>query len=457
MRPKSRDSGPDAPPSPDKAPLNDLRHLLGDLARGIAACKDHGQHLAVLCVDVDRFRAVLGSLSPSDYEQLLFDIAGRLKEGIRSDDLLIRPGCDEAQVSVSRIRGEEFCLLVQNLSEAAHASAVGRRLLDSMAQPFRVAGRETWLTTSVGIATYPTDDLPPEELVKAAENAAYCARQETETRLVFYRASMNARAFERQALEASLRQAVERDQLVLHYQPRVEIQSGRVVGVEALLRWNHPELGQVSPLQFIPLAEETGLIVPIGQWVLKTACEQNRRWQDEGLPPIRMAVNLSCVQFRQRGLFESVEQALAAAHLEPEWLELEITESSLMQDADSAIALLHRLKERGIHLSIDDFGTGYSSLSYLKRFPIDALKIDQSFVRDLTTNPDDSAIATAIILLGRSLKLRVVAEGVESRSQLALLRVLRCDEIQGYLVSRPVPAAELAPLLSGPVPALSAA
>jgi EAL domain-containing protein (putative c-di-GMP-specific phosphodiesterase class I) len=259
------------------------------------------------------------------------------------------------------------------------------------------------------------------------------------------------------SLEASLRRALERDELVLHYQPRVEIASGRIVGVEALVRWEHPELGRISPVEFIPLAEETGLIVPIGEWILERACAQNRLWQQAGLAPIRMAVNLSSVQFRQRGLYETVTRILGATKLDPRWLELELTESLLIRDSESAIDIVKRFKSLGVHLSIDDFGTGYSSLSYLKRLPIDALKIDQSFVREMTSSQSDAALVTAIILMGQSLRLRVVAEGVETKSQLGLLRVLCCDEIQGYLVSRPVGADDMTKLLRGPLPAAFAA
>jgi EAL domain-containing protein (putative c-di-GMP-specific phosphodiesterase class I) len=259
---------------------------------------------------------------------------------------------------------------------------------------------------------------------------------------------MNASAFERMTLETDLRDAIERRELLVYYQPKVEISSGTVVGMEALLRWQHPELGMVSPAQFIPIAEETGLIIPIGEYVLREACAQSKRWQEQGLRPIRMAVNLSTVQFRDPDLLKMVTRVLRTTGLAPDHLELELTESVLLQRADSTVATLQSLKRMGVHLAIDDFGTGYSSLSYLKRFPIDSLKIDQSFIREVTTNPEDVAITTSIILMGRSLKLRVVAEGVESPSQLALLKVLECDEAQGYLFSRPAPASDMEKLLA---------
>ena len=261
---------------------------------------------------------------------------------------------------------------------------------------------------------------------------------------------MSRWAFERLTLERSLRDAVERGEMEVYYQPRVDIKTRRAVGFEALVRWNHPQLGLVSPAQFIPLAEETGLIIPLGEWVLRTACRQNREWQAAGLPPVRISVNLSAAQFTQQDLFEVVTGILEEVGLAADWLELEVTESMLMKDAESTVETLKQLKSAGIHLSIDDFGTGYSSLSYLKRFPIDALKIDRSFIREVTTNPDDAAIATSIILMGHSLRLSVVAEGVEEESQLAFLQVLQCNEIQGYLFSPPVPAARAEAFLREP-------
>jgi EAL domain-containing protein (putative c-di-GMP-specific phosphodiesterase class I) len=263
---------------------------------------------------------------------------------------------------------------------------------------------------------------------------------------------LNAVAFEKANLENRLRNAVANGELELFYQPKVEIATERIVGFEGLLRWRHPELGLVSPTQFIPLAEETGMILPIGRWVLERACRDAKSWQDAGLPPVKVAVNLSSAQFREPQLFDSVMGALRAAGLGAEWLELELTESMLMHDVESAAAILRRLKAEGISIAIDDFGTGYSSLSYLKRFPIDALKIDRSFIREINTDPDDAAISTSIILMGRSLKLRVVAEGVETRSQLAFLRVMQCDEAQGYLFSQPVQEPKARALLEAQVP-----
>jgi len=447
-----------APCADDAAPaLADRERTLADLRLGMARARENRRHVAVLSVDLDRFQAITASLSHSASEQLLLDVAQRLRIGVRDDDVLALLGCSSSDISIARLRGDELCLVVRDVKEAKDVAKVAQRVVDLMAEPFRVDGSDTFIGISVGIASYPSDDLSAEELLKAAEKAAYCAKQDGNTNLLFYSSGMDARAMKRLSLEVSLRGALERDELLLHYQPRVEVKTGKIVGVEALVRWQHPELGRIPPFEFIPLAEETGLIVPIGEWIMHAACAQNKRWQDAGISPIRMSVNLSAVQFRQRDLYESVTRILGATRLDPQWLEFELTESILMRDAESAVKLLERFKSLGVHLSIDDFGTGYSSLSYLKRFPIDALKIDQSFVREMTSSSDDAALVTAIILMGRSLRLRVVAEGVETRSQLGLLRILQCDEIQGYLVSRPVAADELTKLLTGAIPAAFAA
>lgn len=300
---------------------------------------------------------------------------------------------------------------------------------------------------SIGIAAFPEDDGDGDALVECARRAAHRAHQGGRS-IQFHTEPLGKWALERLTLERSLRQAIENQELRVFYQPRLEIKTRRMVGMEALVRWQHPELGLVSPDQFIPLAEETGLIVPIGEWVLREACRQNQAWRDQGLPPIRVSVNLSPVQFRKRGLFDTVAAALDESGLHEDGLELEVTESMLMNDPKVTIATLQQLKGAGIYISIDDFGTGYSSLSYLKRFPIDALKIDRSFIDQVTTNADDAAITTAIILMGHSLRLSIVAEGVETESQLAFLKLLKCNEAQGFLFSRPVPAEQATALLA---------
>ncbi len=415
----------------------------------LVEARKSGAHPSVLCLDLNQFKAIAGLLPDRASDMLLVAIARRLRDGLREYDTVAHVSTRVAEASIARIRGDEFTLLLPDLKRAADSVRVGRRVLDVLAEPFEVDGQEVYVTASIGVSSYPADGQSSEELLKRAETAAYCSRQQGRNTILFYSPSMNAKAVERLTLETGLRRALERNELAVYYQPRIEIATGNMLGFEALVRWRHPELGLVSPAQFIPLAEETGLIVPIGEWIMQTACEQCRQWQDQGLEPIRMAVNLSAVQFRQPDLFDSVIQILRDTRLDPKWLEMELTESILMQNPDQARKALQQLKSEGIHLSIDDFGTGYSSLAYLKRFPIDALKIDQTFIRELTTNADDAAIATSIILLGRSLKLRVVAEGVETPSQLAFLRVMQCDEAQGYLFSPAVDAKEARRFLDG--------
>jgi len=299
----------------------------------------------------------------------------------------------------------------------------------------------------VGIASYPEDGDKVETLLQNAEIAMYRAKDIGRNTFQFYTAEMNSNVNERLVLESWLRRALERGELVLHYQPQVDLRSNRVFGAEALIRWQHPNMGLVSPAKFIPLAEQTGLIVAIGEWAMRTACAQNKAWQDAGLPPITVAVNISARQFREKKLADSVAEILAKTGLDPRYLEMEVTESVIMHDAEEVITLLQRLKSMGVTLSVDDFGTGYSSLSYLKRFPIDRLKIDQSFVHDIASDSDGAAIVRAVINLGHDLNLRVIAEGVETKEQLEFLRFLQCDEKQGYLFSRPLPAGEFEKLL----------
>jgi EAL domain-containing protein (putative c-di-GMP-specific phosphodiesterase class I) len=300
----------------------------------------------------------------------------------------------------------------------------------------------------MGISVFPNDGQDAQTLVKNADAAMYRAKEQGRNHYQHYSPAMNVRTLERLALESNLRHALERKELLLHYQPRVDLESGRIIGVEALLRWQYPDLGLVSPSQFVPLAEETGLIIPIGEWVLRTACAQNRLWQSMGFPPMRVAVNLSVRQFEQRNLVETIGRVIKETGLDPNYLELELTEGLIMKNPEITVATLRSLHEMGIQISIDDFGTGYSSLSYLRRFPIHALKIDQSFVRDIITDPDGTVIVTAIILLAHSLKLKVIAEGVETRDQLDFVRSLKCHEMQGYLFSKPVPGEEITRLLT---------
>ncbi|MBZ0097091.1 MAG: EAL domain-containing protein, partial [Sulfuricella sp.] len=317
----------------------------------------------------------------------------------------------------------------------------------AMSAPFDIDGRELHITCSIGIASYPKDGEDNQTLLKNADAAMYRAKDLGRNNAQYYAAEMNVRAMERLMLENSLYHALERNEFLLHYQPQVDLRTGEITGMEALVRWQHPELGLVSPARFIPVAEDSGLIVPLGEWVLRTACAQNKAWQRAGLKPISVAVNLSARQFRQPNLVEMVAGILRETELDPAHLDLEVTESLVMQNVEATIATLGRLKAMGVKLSIDDFGTGYSSLNYLKRFPIHTLKIDQSFVRDVTTDPSDAAIAKTIIAMAHELGLTVIAEGVETEEQKSFLRLRRCDEMQGYFFSRPVPAAEFENLL----------
>lgn len=355
----------------------------------------------------------------------------------RGEDLIARQG------------GDEFTILLQGISIVQSISLIAEKILAAISEPFAVDGHEMHVTASIGITIFPFDDTDIEHLLQNADTAMYRAKESGKNNFLFYTAAMNTMIRERMEIENGLRHAIERGELVLHYQPQVNIASGEITGVEALVRWMHPEKGLIPPGKFISIAEDCGLIVPLGEWVLRTACRQSKEWQDAGLPLIIMAVNLSARQFREPRLVAVVAEAIADAELAQfaSILELEVTESLLMKDMEGTIATLNKLHEMGVHLSIDDFGTGYSSLSYLKRFPIHTLKIDQSFIRDITMDSDDAAIAATIITLGHSLKLKVIAEGVETAEQLALLRGMKCDEIQGYYFSKPLPAEEMKKLL----------
>jgi EAL domain-containing protein (putative c-di-GMP-specific phosphodiesterase class I)/GGDEF domain-containing protein len=337
------------------------------------------------------------------------------------------------------VESHEIVLLLQREPRPQDIYRTARRLQQQLSAPLDVEGTSVSVQVDIGIALHPEDGDSPRDLLRSARRAAARARREQSSGIRFAQPSMDASSFQRLTMESALRSALERRELSVHYQPRVEIATNRVAGFEALLRWQHPELGSVSPAQFIPIAEESGLIVPIGEWVLREACLQNRRWREAGLPHVRVSVNLSPVQFRLDDLESRIACILEETKLDAEALELELTESMLLAGADTTVDTLRMLREMGIRLAIDDFGTGYSSLSYIKHFPIDSLKIDQSFMREVTSSPEDAALTTSIVLLGRNLDLTVVAEGVETRSQLEFLRVLECAEAQGYLFGRPAP------------------
>ena len=409
--------------------------FLDRLEHAIAGAVRHGTRVALLFLDLDRFKNINDSLGHQVGDRLLQAVARRLKSSLREVD------------TVARLGGDEFLILLPDLRSAQAAATVADKLLAVMARPFRVEEQELTVSPSIGISLYPHDGRDVPTLLKNADAAMYHAKNRGRNNYQFYRDDMNARTLELLALENSLRRALEHQEFRVHYQPQVDIASGRMVGVEALIRWPNPEGGMISPGQFIPVAEDCGLIVPIGDWVLREACAQARRWQEMGLPAIPVAVNLSAVQFRQDGLPERIRAILEETGLAPEYLELEITESALMHEVETTVAMVQALRDMGLRLSIDDFGTGYSSLSYLIRFPIHKLKVDLSFVRRMVDNPDAAAIIKAIIGMAKSLRLKVIAEGVENARQLALLRAHGCDEIQGYYFSPPAPAEDVARML----------
>jgi diguanylate cyclase (GGDEF)-like protein len=408
------------------------------LAQSLARSRREGHLLGVMFLDLDRFKEVNDNLGHSAGDELLVQVASRLKENLRDVD------------TISRLAGDEFTFIVEDVERVDQLTTVAERVLDLFRNPVIAAKQEIYVTGSIGIAISSDGPQTVDELLKNADIAMYHAKSEGRNNFQVYSDAEHAVSSEKLGMETKLRRAIEREEFVLAYQPQVDIRSGRIVGIEALIRWQSSELGMVPPGRFIPLAEETGLIVPIGEWVLRTACEQNRRWQAAGLPPVVVSVNLSPRQFRQRDLLGTVLAILDDVRLDPHFLEFEITETTVMQRADEAAVLLAQLSETGVRLAIDDFGMGYSSLSYLKRFPAQKLKIDQSFVRDISTDKDDAAIVGAIVAMARSLALEVVAEGVETREQLDFLRKLDCDQYQGYLFSRPVAPEEIALLLAKP-------
>ena len=422
----------------NRDPLTGLanRNLLRDrLAQSLAFATRHEHPIWIVFVDLDRFKFVNDTLGHLAGDELLKKVAERLQGAVRETD------------TVARLGGDEFVLLLPERTDAALSTIVVQRIMEAIARPLTIEGHEFFLTCSVGVSAFPADGDDVETLIKHADIAMYRAKETGRNNFQFYMATMNQQALDRLRLEGDLRTALERHEFLLHYQPQVDLRSGRIVGMEVLLRWQHPELGMVPPLRFIGLAEETGLIVPIGAWALRTACEQVKTWQTQGLGYLRVSVNLSARQFNQRDLTQSIADILRDTGLDPHYLEIELTESMVMTDVDHTVGILRDLKALGVQVSIDDFGTGYSSLSYLKRFPIDVLKIDQSFVRDITLDPDDAAIVTSIISLAHNLRLNVIAEGVETEAQLQYLQRHGCDEIQGYYFSRPVPASAFAQLI----------
>jgi diguanylate cyclase (GGDEF)-like protein/PAS domain S-box-containing protein len=394
----------------------------------LAQARRSRQKVGVMCLDLDRFKIVNDTVGHSGGDQLLQEVAGEFAETIREGD------------TVARVGGDEFSFLLPGVERAEDAAVVAERVLRIIRHPRRIGGQEFRVTTSIGITIFPRDGKDAESLLRNADTAMYRAKERGRDNYQVFTPAMKASLLEMLALENDLGHALERDELIVHYQPVMDIESGRIVGAEALLRWQHPERGLVGPDEFIPLAEETGLIVPIGEWVLRKACEQATVWNTSGLGPLRIMVNVSARQVDQPGFVQVVARVLEETGVQPELLHLELTEGAVMRHVEAVVSTLSELRAIGVGIAVDDFGTGYSSLGYLKRFPIDSIKIDRSFVGDVTTNQNDAAIVTTVIAMARSLKLRVIAEGVETEPQLAFLREAECDEFQGFLVSRAVPA-----------------
>ncbi len=402
----------------------------------IKRAKRMQQPLGIIFLDLDRFKLVNDSLGLEAGDRLLQVASERVVSAVREADMVFRVG------------GDEFAVIMEGLDHAENAALAARRIIAAVAEPVKLQEHDLIVTASIGISTYPKDDDSAEQLIKDADAAMYRAKESGSNRYEFYTEDMNTTALQRLDLETALQKALHNDEFLLYYQPKVSSVSGGIVGIEALLRWSRPEKGIVPPDQFIPFLEDTGLIVPVGEWVLRTACVQNKRWQDMGLAPIRVSVNISARQFRTESFAKSVQRILNETGLNANYLELELTENLLIDNAEAAIAIMEELKGIGVSLSIDDFGTGYSSLNYLKRFPVDYLKIDRSFIVDLTTSEKDAAITSAIAALAHNLNLGLVAEGVEENDQVDFLRAHGYQEMQGFLFSRPVPAAELEKLIT---------
>jgi diguanylate cyclase (GGDEF)-like protein len=417
------------------------RMLLNDrVNQAIAWAQRHAKKVAVLFLDLDGFKHINDSLGHATGDKLLQSVAKRLVDCVRGSD------------TVSRQGGDEFVVLLTEVGQSEDAAITARRMLQTVAQAHSVDQHDLHVTTSIGVSVFPDDGQDAETLIKNADTAMYQAKENGRQSYQFFKPAMNVRAVERQSIEESLRRALEREEFLVQYQPKVNLKTLEITGAEALIRWKHPVRGMVPPSDFIPIAEDCGLIVPIGNWVLREACKQARTWMDAGLPLATMAVNISAMEFRDEDFLDGVFRILRETGLDPAALELELTESVLMKRAESTQSILKILRGSGIQLAVDDFGTGYSSLSYLRKFPIDALKIDQSFIRQITTAPDETTIVTAVISMGRSLKLRVVAEGVETMDELTFLQAHQCEEAQGYYFSRPVLPERFAQLLKNGIP-----
>jgi diguanylate cyclase (GGDEF)-like protein len=408
------------------------------LGHSITQSLRNQRQLAVLFLDLDHFKKINDTLGHEAGDQLLQEVAARLKTCLRDSD------------TVARLGGDEFIVMLPELQVEEYSAAVAQKILAAIARPFVLAGEEFRVTASIGISSYPQDGLDEQTLTKNADVAMYRAKEEGKNNYQFYSEKLSANSLERLNLESALRCALERNQFQLYYQTKRDIRSGLITGMEALLRWQHPDLGTVAPMRFIPLAEETGLIIPIGKWVLRTACRQNMAWQHLGLAPLNMAINLTARQLFDESLLANLTTILAETGMDAQLLELEISESLLMRDVEGTLHLFRAIKALGVRIAIDDFGSGYFSLASLKKFPLDTIKIDRSFVREATSVADDRALTEAIIAMGRTLSLTVVAQGVETRQQADFLRQHACDEFQGFYLNKPMPAEQMTELLSPP-------
>jgi diguanylate cyclase (GGDEF)-like protein len=417
------------------------RSLLNDrIGQAIALARRHNHRAAILFLDLNGFKHINDSLGHLMGDKLIQSVAARLSKHMRGPD------------TVSRQGGDEFIVLLSEVREAADAAITARRLVRDMEAPHSIDSHELYVTASIGISVYPDDGTDAETLIKNADTAMYQVKENVHAGFQFFKPAMNLRAVERQFLEENLRRALSRDEMALHYQPKINLKTGKIIGAEALLRWTHHDRGSISPAEFIPVAEESSLILSIGLWVVRQACKQAQDWAAAGIPDMNIAVNVSSVQLRNQEFLPKLFEILDKTGVDPKLLGVEVTEGLLMKRADFTSVVLQQLRERGIKVAIDDFGTGYSSLSYLHKFPLDTLKIDQSFVRQIAST-DGSSIVSAIISMGRDLGLRIVAEGVETREELAFLKAQKCDEAQGYYFSRPVPADAFTALLRAPAQA----
>jgi diguanylate cyclase (GGDEF)-like protein len=427
--------------------LGNRRLFRERLSHALAQARRSNAIVAVLFLDLDHFKRINDTLTHTMGDNLLRRVAERLRNCVRESDFVSRSLPDEARPTVSRFAGDEFMVSLSSIGSPQEAGQVAERILDALSHPFDLEGQEVVVTASAGITLAPADGDDVDTLLRNADAAMSYAKLRGRSNFQFYRASMSEVRRKDLRMETDLRAALERDELLLHYQPKVELAGGRITGFEALVRWQHPTVGLIPPNDFLPVAEEGGLIVALGELVLRTACVQGRRWRDAGLPPMRVSVNFSAHQFRTEEIADTVDRVLRETPLSPRFLDVEITESTMMENQGIALRSLQRMKGIGVTVSLDDFGTGYSSLSYLKGFPVDAIKIDRSFIQDITRDPDSATITAAIISMAHTLNLRVIAEAVETEEQLAILRSCKCDEIQGFLFSRPVPAEEATALV----------